>query len=152
MISQRLLHVLEMHNEEIAGRWIKDVHKDLDTISYKKIPKDKLREAAVDLYEQMARWLKNPAEGTAWLEEIYLKRGRERQQEGFHVAEVVHAIALSKQHLWNFMKEEGVFDSATEMYQGLEMLQNVGFFFDRVIYYLVLGFEREASVESWKRP
>jgi hypothetical protein len=54
MISQKLLHILETHQEDIAGRWLKDVKQHLDTISYKKIPDDKLRESAVDLFAHMA--------------------------------------------------------------------------------------------------
>lgn len=152
MISQKLLYMVERHAENIADRWMKDIRQNLDTISYKKISDDKLRENAMDLFAHLSRWVKDPSEGTSWIEEIYTKRGRERQQAGFRVSEVVKAVIQAKHHLWNYVEEEGVFESATDLYLGLELLQNIGSFFDRVIYFLVLGFEREASVEAWKRP
>lgn len=152
MISQKLLHILDAHQEEIAGRWMKDVRHDLDTISYKRIPEDKLRESAIDLFRHMSRLIKNRGEEASWLEEFYVKRGGERQKAGFRLSEVVKSVTLAKHHFWNFVQEEGLFDSATDLFQGLELLDEMGAFFDRLVYYLVLGYEREASIEDWKKP
>ena len=38
MISQKLLHIVTVHAEDIANRWMKDVRTNLDTIAYKHIP------------------------------------------------------------------------------------------------------------------
>lgn len=152
MISQKLLHILDAHHEEIAKRWMKDVRQDLDTISYKKVTDEKLREAAHDLFRHMSRLIKNRGEEVSWLEEFYVKRGAERHKSGFRLSEVVRSMTLAKHHFWNFVQEEGIFDSATDLFQGLELLDEMSLFFDRVVYYLVLGYEREATVEAWKKP
>jgi hypothetical protein len=151
MISQMLLHIVYKHSEDIANRWMKDVQHNLDTISYMKISEDKLRDAIHDLLAHLGKWIENPGEDLPRLEEYYIKRGGERQREGFSAAEVVKAVNLAKQHLWGVVKHEGVFDSGPTMYQGLELLQDIGKFFDHVVYFIVVGFEREARVEAWKK-
>lgn len=152
MISQKLLHVVTVHAENIANRWIKDVRANLDTIAFKKIPEDKLREAALDVYADIARWIRDPKADTTWVEELYTRRGANQHKVGIRLAEAVRAWILMKHQLWNFLKEEGLFNSATDLYQGLELLQDLGNFFDKLVFFMVLGYEREASVEVWKRP
>jgi hypothetical protein len=152
MISQKLLHVVTVHADDIAERWIKDVRSNLDTIAFKNVPHDKLKEAALDVYADIARWIKDPHADTGWIEHHYTKRGANQHKQGYRLSEAVRAWILIKHHLWNFLKEEGLFNSAPDLYQALELLQDLGNFFDRLIYYMVLGYEREASVEVWKRP
>lgn len=152
MISQKLLHLMTKHAEDMAARWSHDVKKNLDTINFKKLPEDKLREVALDVCNDMARWITDPKADSSWVEETYTKKGANQHKRGVHLSEAVKAWILMKHHLWNLMKDEGVFDTATSMYQGLELLQDISDFFDRMIYFIVLGYEREASIEVWKRP
>ena len=152
MISQKLLHIVTVHAEDIANRWMKEVRTNLDTIAYKDIPEHKLREAALDVYGDIARWIKDPHANPSWVEERYTKRGANQHKLGFRLSETIWAWILMKHHLWEFLKEEGLFNSATELYQALELLQDLGNFMDRMVHFMVLGYEREASVEVWKRP
>jgi hypothetical protein len=52
---------------------------------------------------------------------------------------------LTKENLWEFLKSEAVMDRAVEIMGELELLQMLEMFFDRAIYYAVLGYEEETA-------
>lgn len=146
MISQRLVHLIEKHAEELSRRWLKDVQQHSDTFTYHHFPEDKLRERAFDVYSQLSRWIQNEANRDQ-VEQIYMALGAERYREGFQLSEVVKALILTKRHLWFFILEQGLFDSATELYQILELYNSVILFFDRAVHFTVKGFEKEAGLQ-----
>ena len=151
MILQKMLHLMTKHSDEMAQAWIHDVRQNLDTLAFKNLSDEKIRQAVLDVFTDTARWLKDPGGDIGWVEETYTKTGTNFQKTGFPISEAVKAWILIKHHMWSFVQQEGVFDSATDMYQALELLRDIGNFFDHVIYHLVHGYEREASVEAWKK-
>ena len=48
---------------------------------------------------------------------------------------------LIKSHLWLYLQEKNFFNSKYELSQALELNNNVVFFFDRVIYFVTMGYE-----------
>jgi hypothetical protein len=61
------------------------------------------------------------------------------------LSEVIQAIVLTKENLWEFLKSEAVLDRAVEMMGELELFQMLEMFFDRAIYYAAVGYEVEAA-------
>jgi hypothetical protein len=57
----------------------------------------------------------------------------------------VQAIVLVKENLWDFLKSEAVTDRTMEIMGELELLQMLEMFFDRAIYYGVVGYEEEVA-------
>ena len=64
------------------------------------------------------------------------------------LSEVVQAIVLTKENLWDFLKSEAVMDRAIEIMGELELLQMLEMFFDRAIYYAAVGYEDEPAQTS----
>ena len=52
-------------------------------------------------------------------------------------------LLLIKRHLWIFVMENQFFSSSFELSQALELNNKVVLFFDRVIYFAVMGYEEE---------
>jgi hypothetical protein len=80
-----------------------------------------------------------------WASEI----GARRARQSIPLSEVVQAIVLTKENLWEFLKSESVMDRAVEIMGELELLQMLEMFFDRAIYYAALGYEEEVAGE-WR--
>ncbi|HEY4683200.1 MAG TPA: hypothetical protein VIH17_08120, partial [Candidatus Acidoferrales bacterium] len=62
-------------------------------------------------------------------------------------SQVIYALALTKEHLWEFLRMEGIADTAIELLQELELFHLVDQFFDKAIYYVSAGYEA-AMAES----
>lgn len=142
MITQKLVRLIEMHADELATRWLRDVRQNQDTPTYHRFPENKLHERASNVYCHLGQWIETEADRHR-VEELYTRLGSERYREGFPLSEVVKALILTKRHLWFFVLEQGFFDSALELYQILELYNRVVLFFDRAIHFTVVGFERE---------
>jgi hypothetical protein len=82
------------------------------------------------------------------IEHRYKEIGARRARQHIPLSEVVHAIVLTKENLWDFLKSEAVMDRAIEIMGELELLQMLEMFFDRAIYYASVGYEDEVAQAS----
>jgi hypothetical protein len=57
---------------------------------------------------------------------------------------------LTKQTLRRYIRAEGLMDSAFDLYQQVELYEMISRFFDRAIYFTVLGFEEETRAQAGK--
>jgi len=79
------------------------------------------------------------------IEHRYLEIGMRRAQQGIPLSELIQAIVLTKENLWDFLKSEAVMDRAVEIMGELELLQMLEMFFDRAIYYASVGYEEAVA-------
>jgi len=86
-------------------------------------------------------WEKNELD----IEHRYREIGARRARQAVPLSELIQAIVLTKENLWEFLKSESVIDRAVEIMGELELLQMLEMFFDRAIYYAAVGYEEEAS-------
>jgi hypothetical protein len=61
---------------------------------------------------------------------------------------VVLAFMLVKRNLWQFVQEKQFFENTYEFTQALELNNKVVLFFDRVIYFVTMGYEEELRKEK----
>jgi hypothetical protein len=149
MISQRLVLLIEKHADEIARRWLKDVQENPKTPGYHAFPEKTLYKRAFEVYSNLGRFV-GSEEHRDEVKRIYLELGAERFHEGFLVSEVVEALSLTKRHLWWYIREHGLLDTAVQLYQGLELHNSVVLFFDRAVYYAIVGYEQAAGLAGRK--
>lgn len=61
---------------------------------------------------------------------------------GFRLHQMVWALQLSREHLWQFLRHQSFADNVVALYGELELQRQLNQFFDRAIYYAVLGYEQ----------
>jgi hypothetical protein len=145
MISQKLVQLIESHADELTLRWLKDVRQNKDTPGYHTFPESELYKRAFDVYSNLGRWIGSEAHRTD-VERIYTTLGAERFREGFALSEVVEALLLTKRHLWWYVREHGLIDSAVHLYQSIELFESVVLFFDRAVHFAAVGYETAAGL------
>lgn len=112
------------------------------TPDYQNVPPEELKERVYEIYRHLGDWLMNRDEFD--LEQRYLKIGARRAQQNVPLSQVVCAIILTKDNLWEFLKKESVLEPV-EVFGELEMLQMLNRFFDRAIYHAVIGYDRAVA-------
>jgi hypothetical protein len=113
------------------------------TPDYKNVPPEELKERVYEIYTHLGDWLITKDE---WdLEIRYLEIGAQRAAQRVPLSQLVWAIVLTKENLWEFIKKESVLERPVEVFGELEMLQLLDQFFDRAIYYAGVGYERATA-------
>ena len=143
MFSYRLVRLIEAHADALAGGLEEKVQSSSQVAHFRDIPAHELRERVYEIYRHLGEWLlgKNELD----IEHRYREIGARRARQHVPLSEVVQAIVLTKENLWEFLKSEAVMDRAIEIMGELELLQMLEMFFDRAIYYAAVGYEEEAS-------
>jgi len=143
MFSYRLVRLIESHADALAEGLEERVHNNSQVTHFRSIPAHELRERVYEIYRHLGEWLlgKNELD----IEHRYREIGARRARQRVPLSEVVQAIVLTKENLWEFLKSEAVMDRAVEIMGELELLQMLEMFFDRAIYYGVVGYEEEIA-------
>jgi len=91
------------------------------------------------IYERLGYWL-SPETQTEEIRYFYINLGKQRYQEGFGLDELVMGIIMLKRYLWLEVLSEGLTQTNLELYQALELNNQAVLYFDRAIYYSVVGY------------
>jgi hypothetical protein len=143
MMLYRLVHLIESHSQALAACLLDRVQTSEATPDYKNVPPEELRERVYEIYRHLGDWLLTKDELD--LERRYLRIGAERARQNVPFSQVAWTIVLTKDNLWEFLKQESSEDRPVEVYGELEMLQLLDHFFDRAIYYAAIGYELRRS-------
>ena len=142
MIYSRLIKLIEDNADELTNRVCKDLLTREETKSYRTLTQDLLRDRIYDVYSRLDSWLsKDKKKGE--IKQHYTELGAQRYNENIPLSDLVMTLMLIKRHLWIFVMENQFFSSSFELSQALELNNKVVLFFDRVIYFAVMGYEEE---------
>ena len=143
MFSYRLVRLIESHADALAGGLEEKVQFSSQIAHFRNVPAHELRERVYEIYRHLGEWLlgKNELD----IEHRYREIGARRAHQRIPLSEVIQAIVLTKENLWEFLKSEAVMDRAVEIMGELELLQMLEMFFDRAIYYASVGYEDEVA-------
>jgi len=143
MFSYRLVRLIESHADALAGGLEEKAQLSSQIPHFRNVPAHELRERVYEIYRHLGEWLlgKNELD----IEHRYREIGSRRAHQRVPLSEVIQAIVLTKENLWDFLKSEAVMDRAIEIMCELELLQMLEMFFDRAIYYAAVGYEEEVA-------
>jgi Ni,Fe-hydrogenase III large subunit len=146
MFSYRLVRLIESHADALAAGLEEKVRASSKVMHFRDISSDELRTRVYEIYRHLGEWLlgKNELD----IEQRYREIGARRARQKVPLSEVIQAIVLVKENLWDFLKSEAVMDRAIEIMGELELLQMLEMFFDRAIYYAAVGHEEQVGRET----
>jgi len=146
MVALRLVHLIESHSEELAEGFVQKLLTSERTKSYRNLPVQELRNAALNVYQNLGDWLLTKTESDVELR--YKELGLKRASEGVPLSQFMASMLMTKEHLWSFLRREAMSDGALQLYGELEFLQSLGTFYDRAVYYASMGYEEKAKSKA----
>lgn len=146
MFSYRLVRLIESNADALAAGLEQRVEASQQVSHFRDISAVELKERVYEIYRHLGEWLlgKNELD----IEQRYREIGARRAQQKVPLSEVVQAIVLTKENLWDFLQSEAVMDRAIEIMGELELLQMLEMFFDRAIYFAAVGYEEQIARAS----
>jgi hypothetical protein len=139
MLSIKMVQLVETHWEQISTRILHKIRNDARLAHVGKLSESELRERTREILNHIGDWL------GATLDEPLAQRcetlGRQRFEEGIPLHEVVLARFLIKDGLMEFVRDHAFVETSLQLYAEGELERSVGHLFDRMIYYVICGYE-----------
>ena len=139
---QNIVDLIEKNADRLTKRLMRDILSREETKSYQTLPEKEVYWRVYDVYSRLDSWLSKDKE-KGEIRRHYTELGRQRYHENIPLSDLVMTLLLIKRHLWIFVMETQFFSSSFELTRALELNNKVVLFFDRVIYFAVLGYEEE---------
>jgi hypothetical protein len=147
MFAIKLVQLIERRAEQLSeGLMRKLKNNDKCTELLARVPSDELKKRSHEIYRNLSDWLLNKTESE--IEERYIGLGMKRARQGVPYADFLWAICTTKEYLWEFMLEEGLFEEPVGLYGEIELLHSLGRFFDRILYFAAVGYQGAQQVEG----
>lgn len=135
----RLVRLIEAHSNELSRGLTEKIRTSERTSDFRKIQPEDLRLAAAEVYRKLGEWLLQKTESD--IETRFRAAGGRRAADGVRLHQMVWALLLSRENLLQFLRHQSFADNVVALYGELELQRLLSQFFDRAIYYAVLGYE-----------
>ena len=145
MLGMKLVRLIERHSDNLSRKLAEQICKSERTSDFHKIPAAHLRLAATDVYRNLGEWLLQKTERE--IARRFRLIAAQRATEGIRLHQFVWALMLTRDHLFQFLRRDAFADTIIELHGELELHQLLNQFFDRAVYYAILGYE-----EALKQP
>jgi hypothetical protein len=153
MLTYRFVRLIEDRSEVLASGLLHKVQRSERTAAYSNVPPEELRQRVYEIYRHLGEWLLDKSE--ADIERRYREIGSRRAQQGVPLSQLIWAIIVTKDNLWEFILDEAYPDRPVEIFGQQELLQLLDQFFDRAIHAAAVGYEcageANGSVENKTR-
>lgn len=147
LLAYRLVRLIEAHSDQLARNLLERVQDSDKTGAYStRVPQDELRSRVSEVYRNLGEWLLGKTE--AEVQRRYEEIGARRAAQNVPLAQLISALVLTKDNLWEFLLREAGVERPVEVFGELELLQLLDQFFDRAIYYACVGHEHAAAGQA----
>ena len=109
------------------------------------LPAEEQKQSTLNVYRDLTAWLGTESDAT--IEQRYIALGMLRAQQGIPFSNLYWAICIAHEHLWGYMQQECLLEEPVEFWGGVILLRSLTQFFDRTLYFALLGYERVAVAD-----
>lgn len=140
LAAQRLVRLIETHSGGLAESLLERTKHSDKTRNYVDIvPPEDLRDKVYAIYHHLGQWLITKKESD--VKERYLEIGAMRARQGVLLSQLIWAILMVKDNLFDFLNREAAIERPSEVFGELEILQLLDQFFEQAVYYAAVGYE-----------
>jgi hypothetical protein len=143
MLSGRLIHLIEAHQDQIAASVIDAIHHHPDLPHMRQLPDAELRERGRQILENLGHWLEGHEDEIG---SRYETLGKDRFEESIPLHESVRTLCITKDKMNDFVRAQVMPKDSMNLYAEEELEIRVGRFFDALIIHMVRGYET-----AWRR-
>ena len=146
MSLNNLVQLIENYSDRLAETMLIKLQNCEKCTTFKRVPREEFRQRVYEVYDHLGEWLQNKQEED--VARRYVAIGMQRERQGVLLSELMYAIILTREHLWNFLKHEANIEKPKEVFGELEMMELLEQFFDRAMYYAAQGYERSKAAKE----
>jgi hypothetical protein len=110
-----------------------------------RVPAEEYKQYAVDVYRDLVEWL--AVETDSVIVSRYVELGNRRAQQGIPFSHLFWAVCITREYLWEYIQQECLLDEPVEFWGGVMLLRSLNQFFDRALYFALVGYESSGKGE-----
>jgi len=145
VLEEKLVEIIEQNADGIALTWYKEAKDSAYVPNLNNLSQEEALSIATNVYSKLSSWLQ-PGKHEE-IEATYERFGEQCFFKGFRMEELVQVLVLIKRHLWLHLLERGVMTTNIEVYQALDINNKVVLYFDRAIFFGLIGYKRTRELE-----
>lgn len=153
MIAAKLVELIEIHSPQLTRDITNDLVSNERTPGFRAVRAHELEQRVFQLLNHLGNWIGDPH--AAMVQAEFADWGRRRFDQGIPLSELIFAIILLKQHLQQYIADNGVVDASFPRVEGdyvmplhlhslQELYARISRFFDEALYGLARGWEEQA--------
>jgi len=142
MIRHRLIRLIESRSDELANELLTRAKNSPHLSSFSRVPPGELKQRVYEVYRNLGEWLTNRTEEDIDIQ--YSAIGARRFRQGVPLSELIWAIVLTKDNLWNFLSRESFPGFEMEVLAEHDMFRMIDRFFNHAVYHAARGYEEAA--------
>ena len=146
LLAYRLVRLIETHADRLAKGLLVKLQNSNKCPDFTKVPSREFEQRVYELYDHLGEWLMGKKEED--VARRYTEIGMRRQMQGVPLSQLMEAIMLTREHLWEYLKHEANIEKPVEVFGELEMMELLEQFFDRAMYYAALGNEKAQATSK----
>ncbi len=138
MLSARMVQFISDHWKQVTERVVRHIQRDSRLLELGRYPEALLRDRASEILRNLGGWLVSSENELA---QRYEQLGRQRFEDGIPLHEMVYAFQIIKDQMLQYVRDQGLLQGPIDIYAEDELQRGADRIFDRMIYYLVRGYE-----------
>jgi len=146
MDISKLVHVVEGHAGVLAQRWIEKIKEEEGALAYHRLPETDLLKHVTEAYKEIGACLNDPSHEVTRMH--FRETGRRRCRQRLPLQDVIRAIQLARVVVWQYILDQGLFDTSMDLYKGITLYRKLVNFFDWAVIYCVEGYFEESEKEN----
>jgi hypothetical protein len=144
LLTYRLVRAIEYRADSLASSLLRKVQTSERTESYRNVPSEELKKHVNEIYCRLGTWLIDKT--TPEIEQHYMAIGARRAEQNVPLSELIWAIILTKDNLWEYIDDVIFPDRISDITDKQEILNMLDNFFDEAIYASAVGYELATQV------
>jgi hypothetical protein len=147
MRAPKLVQHLQANAQNMSERLIEKVRNShrCSELSVK-LSAEEHKRYAMDIYHDLVEWLSS--ESDSLIVDRYVRLGRRRAQQGIPFSHLFWAVCITREYLWEYIQQECLLDEPVEFWGGMMLLHSLNQFFDRALYFALVGYQNADESES----
>lgn len=138
MDIKNVVRLVEGHAEPLATRWMERIRRESGVEAFLRLPQSDLLARLTDVYREIGLFLDQPKNDI--IRHYFFEAGRMRRKQGLPPEDMVRGIQLAREVVWEFVEEQGEFESSMSLYQALNLHRQIVNFFDWMLVYAMDGY------------
>lgn len=142
-VAEALVQLIENNSDRLAETMLMKLQACEKCEGFKRVPREEFRQRVYEIYDHLGEWVQGKREED--VARRYIEIGMARERQGVLLSELMYAIIMTREHLWDFVKQEARVEKPKEVFGELEIMELLEQFFDRAMYYAAQGYEKAAG-------
>jgi hypothetical protein len=146
MRALKLVQHMKANGDRMSEALIRQIRSsDRCSDLLRKVPAEEQKLSALEIYRDLTDWL--GVEVDSPFKSRYVDLGIQRALQGVPLDQVFWAVCIAREYLWEYIQQECLLDEPVEFWGGVMLLRSLDRFFDRTLYFTVVGYQKAVKHE-----